>query len=142
MSDPANLGAGEGATIMTAAGARMHQIDYAGPTGGLLALAFAAGCVAATVFWLGIAATIWRIFVEPRFKQLEADRIADNVKCDEALARANAQILQLQTMLMVHGPQALRQDMQLALSEERLTRIGRIVDELKRERDFSEPGQE
>lgn len=84
----------------------MPNIDYSGPHGGLLAIAFGAGWMVATALWLAVGGVIWRYFIEPRIKTLEADR-----------QRLEARVGQLETMLMLHGPQELRRAMQAVASE-------------------------
>ncbi|RIA37464.1 hypothetical protein DFR49_3349 [Hephaestia caeni] len=82
------------------------ELDYTGSQGGLLGMAFAAGWSIATAMWLGMGALIWRLFFEPRIKELKGQ--------NDALQR---RIEQLEVMLMLHGPQQLRQAMQAVTSE-------------------------
>lgn len=108
----------------------MPDIDYTGPQGGLMGMAFAGGWAIASALWIMIGGIIWRYFVEPRIKQLEADRAADQAKCREETKELRDRILQLETMLMLHGPQQLRQAMQ-AVASETHTAIHELRQEVK-----------
>lgn len=94
------------------------MIDYTGQHGGLLAMAFAAGCVAATTFWMIAGAWVWKVFFDARIEELRKQLIEERIKCDRDIAAMHDQITQLQTMLMLHGPQALRNAMQAVVSEQ------------------------
>ncbi|MBO9624179.1 MAG: hypothetical protein J7500_15835 [Sphingomonas sp.] len=108
----------------------MHDIDYTGPQGGMMGMAFAGGWAIATALWLAVGGVIWRFFVEPRIKQLEKDRTDDQAKCREETDRLRDRILQLETLLMLHGPQQLRQAMQAVASEARVE-IRELREEIK-----------
>jgi hypothetical protein len=95
----------------------MPSVDYTGAQGGLLGMAFAGGWALATALWIAVGGVIWRYFVEPRIKQLEKDRETDQLRCREETKELRDRILQLETMLMLHGPQQLRQAMQAVASE-------------------------
>lgn len=84
----------------------MKPIDYTGETGGMLAMAFAAGWTVATALWLAIAGTIWKLFLEPRIKALEARQVDDKRRIE-----------QLETILMFHPPQTQAAQTQAAISE-------------------------
>ena len=86
----------------------MNDIDWSGPIGGALMQAFAAGCAAASTFWLGLGTIIWRLFFEPRIKALQAenDRLANRIE-------------QLETISLLIAPGDLRAQVQSALSEHR-----------------------
>lgn len=84
----------------------MPDLDYAGPHGGLLGLAFAAGWGVATAMWLMVGGAIWRFFLEPRIKGLEATNAAQAKRIE-----------QLELVLLLHGPPAMRQAMQAVTSE-------------------------
>tara|TARA_B100000678_G_scaffold270231_1_gene257975 strand:+ start:290 stop:661 length:372 start_codon:yes stop_codon:yes gene_type:complete len=110
-------------------GRAVGHIDYAGPTGGAIAGAAMTAFGVATMFWFGVAATLWRLFFEPRVKELNARLEAQEVKhaaemrderqrCDEQLASMQSRVNQLETVLLMHGPQAMRQAIQAALSEQ------------------------
>ena len=85
------------------------SLDLAGADGGSLALAFGAGCTAAWGF-------MQRILIGPLKQQL-ADL---KTECRERDAAAQARIDQLQTLLLVHGPGPLRQELQAVISEARV----------------------
>lgn len=94
---------------MRGSGVNHMQVDYAGPQGGMLAMAFAAGWAVATALWMAVAGTIWKLFLEPRIKALEA------VNED-----ARRRIEQLETILMIHPPAMAAQRIQAATSEIRV----------------------
>jgi hypothetical protein len=85
---------------------RALTVDYTGQQGGLMAMAFAAGWAVASALWIGIGGIIWKMFVEPRIRTLESD-----------IESYKRRIDQLETVLLLHGPQQLRQAMQAAISE-------------------------
>ena len=84
-------------------------IDYTGPEGGGLAMAFAAGCTATWVFVRNLVMKPAIKSCHQRVSELEADR-----------ERLTARITQLETVLLTKGPADLREAMQLALSETRV----------------------
>jgi NADP-dependent 3-hydroxy acid dehydrogenase YdfG len=51
----------------------MSQIDYTGPMGGALALAFGAGSGFGATVTTAVGAFIWKFFITPRQKELEAE---------------------------------------------------------------------
>lgn len=92
---------------MQAVGVTVGEIEWLGAEGGRLSAAFATGCVATwtflqSFFWRGI-----RKSYEARIELLEDH----NEQC-------NQRQLQLETMLWMHGPQQLRQQMQAVVSEQ------------------------
>lgn len=95
----------------------------------MMAVAAMSAWAAATVFWMGIGAAIWRMFFEPRIAELKATIAEDRGRCDKELGAMRDRVHQLETVLLMHGPQELRQQMQLALSEKakdiREARVGR-----------------
>lgn len=98
-----------------------------GTQGGAIAVAAMAAWAGATAFWFGVGAVIWRLFFEPRVKAMQ-DQLADERKrCDEELSDMRDRIKQLELLLLLHGPQSLRQHMQMALSEQHLE-IDRMKD--------------
>jgi hypothetical protein len=100
----------------------VKSIDYTGAQGGMLAMAFAGGVTFATTILLAAGAFIWKVFGESRIKELQTAREQDNARCAAETKELRDRILQLETMLMLHGPQALRQAMQAVISEERVDR--------------------
>lgn len=83
--------------------------------GGSLASVIMASWGAATIFWMGLGATIWRLFFEPRLKDMKAQLDEERRRCDEEVAALRDRVKQLETMLLLHGPAALRQQMRAAL---------------------------
>lgn len=103
-------------------------MDFTGQFGGLIASAFIGAWATATAFWFGVGAIIWKLFFNPRLKALEdqltgervkfkEDMAAERVDCDRQLAAMSNRINQLETLLLLHGPQQLRQAMQAVASE-------------------------
>ena len=108
----------------------MPPIDYMGPQGGALAMAFAAGAVSASGLLSGIGALFWRLFGDKRIKALEADIIAlkadhaqslaaERHRCDEEIDQLRTQITQLQTILIANGSPGLRHAVQAAIDADR-----------------------
>ncbi|MDR7259890.1 hypothetical protein J2X47_004096 [Sphingomonas sp. BE270] len=94
----------------------MHDIDYTGPQGGALALAFGAGATFATAALMTVGTFIWRVFGDARIKQLELERAvtAENHKLE--IAGLNNRIVQLETILLTYGPPLLRRELQAAMA--------------------------
>jgi len=84
-------------------------MDLLGADGGSLAAAFGSGCVATWGF-------IQMVLIGPLKKQLQ--ELKD--ECKERDDRSVQRIQQLETLLLLHGPGQLRQQLQAALSEERV----------------------
>lgn len=120
----------KGCTATVAADRLMPEIDYTGAQGGLLGIAFGSGWAVASALWIAVGGIIWRFFIEPRIKQLEKDRSDDQEHCREEVRVLRDRIKQLETMLMLHGPQQLRQAMQ-AVASEAHTDIRELRQELK-----------
>lgn len=110
----------------------MPPIDYMGPQGGMLAMAFAAGAVSTSALLSALAALFWRMFGDTRIKALEADikamkadhekaLFAERHRCDEEIGQLRTQIVQLQTILIANGTPNIRQAIQAAVSEVRVT---------------------
>ena len=91
----------------TAAGS--GHMDLFGADGGSLAAAFASGCVATWGF-------VQMILIGPLKKQIT--ELKD--ECKERDDRQANRISQLETLLLLHGSGPLRQELQAALSEERV----------------------
>lgn len=103
-----------------------------------LATAIITSWSAATAFWFWVAAIIWKFFFEPRVKELreqladekaarekdrenwQADLREERARCERDIATLNARINQLETVLLMHGPQSIRQPLQAAISEVRV----------------------
>lgn len=84
-------------------------MDLSGADGGALAAAFASGCAATWGF-------IQMVMIGPLKKQLAELK----VECMAREARSGRRIDQLETLLLMHGPGPLRQDLQAAISEMRV----------------------
>jgi len=100
---------------MEAAGSRV-DIDWLGADGGRLAAAFGAGCMATWGF-------IQMAMIGPlkgRVSELKDDIAELKEDCRQRDERSAQRINQLETLLLLHGPGQLRQQLQAALSEERV----------------------
>lgn len=104
-----------------------------------LATAIMAAWAGSTAFWFGVGGVIWKFFFNPRIKALEAqseeerrrwERAMEEERrrCDRAMDDMRDRIRDLETMLLLHGPSQLRQQMQAALSEQRVA-----TDKMKRD---------
>lgn len=102
-------------------------MNFTGEHGGLIATAFIGAWATATAFWFGVGAVIWKLFFNPRLKALEDLLAAERKDCDRQLGDMRDRIKQLETLLMLHGPQQLRQAMQAVASEHSLA-----IDQIKR----------
>lgn len=92
-------------------------IDYTGSHGGLLAMAFAAGVMFTATVMMAVGGFIWRIFFEPRIAELKASLADERAECDVKIKSLEQQVDRLQTLLLLHGPAALRAQLQPVLSE-------------------------
>lgn len=95
----------------------LMPLDYTGPEGGRLGLAFAAGCAATWVF-------VRNLVMKPAIKSCnqrctDLEKAAEWLK--EQLALKDARIVQLETVLLTHGTQELRAAMQAVVSETRVS---------------------
>lgn len=88
----------------------MPQIDYTGAHGGQLAMAFAAGFSLASTFAAAAGAAVWN--------WLQGERAKDEAKCKEDLDRLQLRIVQLETLLIAHGPQPIRRELEVARLEQ------------------------
>jgi hypothetical protein len=98
------------------------SVDYTGAQGGGYALAFASGCASTWVF-------VRNLVMKPAIKSC-SERCSDLEKATEwlkeQLTKKDDRIAQLETVLLTHGTQDLRNAMQAVISETR-TDIDRIV---------------
>lgn len=109
------------------------SLDYTGAHGGQLAMAFAAGCVGAFGFCTMIGKILWDRLTGANKEVVTAkeDTIAELKKtiekneerCAETVAAQSHRIQQLETLLLVHGSGALRQDLQKVISERRVEEV-------------------
>jgi len=97
------------------AGARV-DIDWLGASGGQLATAFASGCVAT---W-GFLQTALVGPLKGRVTELKDEMSALKDECEKRDDRSIQRINQLETLLLLHGPGQLRQELQAVLSEARV----------------------
>lgn len=101
----------------------MGDIDWMGAEGGRLAVAFAAGCTACFVFCVGIGRLLWGVLGKAKDDQitrLTADMAADRIQCSEMETRMVARIQQLEGFILAMSPGHLRQQIQTAISEQRV----------------------
>lgn len=107
-------------------GASALSLDYTGAHGGQLAMAFAAGCVSCTAFWGVLGRWLYAIIgksKDDRIADLTATIKANEERCAETAAAQSMRIQQLETLLLVHGSGALRQDLQKVISERRVEEV-------------------
>lgn len=104
----------------------MSELDYFGPDGGRLAMAFGTGWAACFAIMIALGGFVWRFFGKARIEQLEKDRAADNAKCAADLQRERERINDLELLLFMHGPGELRAAMQGAMSEQSLIQRGML----------------
>lgn len=100
------------------------DLDYTGPQGGLLALAFAAGCVACFTFCALIGKFLWAVLGKAKDDQIEALKktIDENEeRCREMETRMAARISTLEGALVMSMPGHMRAQIQGIISEQRLT---------------------
>lgn len=107
-------------------GVAAMSLDYTGEQGGLLSMAFAAGCLAASAFWGVIGRFMWSVLgkaKDDRIEQLEATIAENEARCAETAAAQSLRVQQLETLLLLHGSGALRQDLQRVISERRVEEV-------------------
>jgi hypothetical protein len=73
--------------------------------------------VAITGFWFAIAATLYRKFIEPEHKRLEAALESEKHHCAVRIGQLEERARMLEQMWLLHAPQQLRGEMQGALAE-------------------------
>lgn len=99
------------------------EIDYLGPQGGLMALAFAAGCVACFSFCAIIGRFIWAIIgraKDDEIARIKAEAEADRDRCAAMEIRLVQRIQQLEGIILTIAPGNMRQQVQAAISEARI----------------------
>lgn len=112
------------------------DLDYTGPQGGALALAFAAGCGACFTFCALIGKFLWGVLGKAKDDEIAslkearaADKLArdeDRQHCLQMEERLIARIQNLEGALVMGVPGHLRAQVQAALSEQRV-----ITDQLR-----------
>jgi hypothetical protein len=101
----------------------MSEVDWMGAEGGRLATAAASGWVACFVFCLGIGRLLWAVLgkaKDDQIAQLKTDMAADRLQCAEMETRMVARIQQLEGFILAMSPGHLRQQIQSAISEQRV----------------------
>lgn len=101
----------------------MQELDYTGAQGGMLAMAFAAGAVAAFSFLAVIGKFLWGVVGKAKDDQiarLEKEAEDDRKRCAAMEERLIQRIQQLEGFILAMSPGHLRQDFQRALSEQRM----------------------
>lgn len=100
------------------------DLDYTGPQGGLLALAFAAGCVACFAFCALIGKFLWGVLGKAKddeIARLKTSAEEDRQHCREMEERLVARIQNLEGALVMGVPGHMRAQIQGIISEQRLT---------------------
>ena len=98
-------------------GAQAVEIDVLGADGGRMAAAFAAGCAAT---W-GFIKMAMMGPLKNRISELKDDLSELKEDCKNRDARSADRITQLETLLLLHGPGQIRQQLQAVISEERIS---------------------
>lgn len=99
------------------------SIDYTGAHGGQLAMAFAAGWVACAAICTALGAFLWKILGKAKDEQIASliKTIEKNEeRCAETIDALSNRVQQLETLLLIHSSGPLRQDLQKAISEQRV----------------------
>lgn len=99
------------------------EIDYLGPQGGLMALAFAAGCVACFSFCAIVGRFIWAAIgkvKDDEITRIKAEAEADRDRCAAMEIRLVQRIQQLEGIILTIAPGNMRQQVQAAISEIRV----------------------
>jgi len=112
------------------AAAIMSDVEYLGPDGGRLALAFAAGCLACFTFLSMVGGFIWKLVGKTRvdrIAELEEALKEERAHCRAMEARLVDRIQALETIILFERAGQIAQGAQLAVSE-----VSRDVRELKR----------
>lgn len=100
------------------------SIDYTGEHGGQLAMAFAAGWGTCAALGATLVAFLWKILgkaKDDRIADLEATLTLDRAHCAQMETRLVQRIQQLEGFVLAMSTGDLRQQVQLAISEERIT---------------------
>lgn len=84
-------------------------LEVAGSQGGMVTAVFIGAWVAASAFWIGIGATIFRIFIQPQIKALRADLAAEKAACAREMDALKARIGQLETITLMDSGARLRE---------------------------------
>lgn len=101
----------------------MQELDYTGAQGGMLAMAFAAGAMAAFSFLAVIGKFLWGVVGKAKDDQiarLEKEAEDDRRRCAAMEERLIQRIQQLEGFILAMSPGPLRQEIQRALSEQRM----------------------
>ena len=96
------------------------NIDYTGEQGGVVVMAHMAGWAASTAFWAIIGKFMWRILGKAKddtIADLKKTIVKNEERCAEHVDALSDRVKQLETLLLLHGPGDLRQDLQRALAE-------------------------
>ena len=99
------------------------ELDYLGPQGGLMALAFAAGCVACFSFCALVGRFIWAAIgrvKDDEIALIKAEADADRDRCAAMEVRLVQRIQQLEGIILTIAPGSMRQQIQAAISEMRV----------------------
>lgn len=99
------------------------SIDYTGAHGGQLALAFGAGWAACATLCMALGAFLWKILGKAKDEQIASliKTIEKNEeRCAETIDALSNRVQQLETILFMHSSGPLRQDLQKAISEQRV----------------------
>jgi hypothetical protein len=80
------------------------SIDFLGPQGGALAMAFGGGCMTSGTALIAA----WRLLLSPRERELKEELAAERIRCDQQIQKLNDRVAQLEGAMMVLGPASPR----------------------------------
>lgn len=98
----------------------MSELDYFGPDGGRLAMAFAGGWATCLAFCLLVGRWLWGLIGKVKDDQIaamKADAEEDRRRCADMETRLVARIQNLEGLLIMTSPGQFRNQVQQSISE-------------------------
>jgi len=99
------------------------NLDYSGAHGGQLAVAFGAGWAACAVICTALGTFLWKILGAAKDEQIASlikTIVKNEERCAETIDALHRRIDALELILFTHSSGPLRQDLQKAISEQRV----------------------
>lgn len=109
----------------------VSDMDLLGADGGRIAAAFASGWAACMALCTALGAFLWSQLGKAKDEQiasLKAQMEANEARCGETVAALSNRVVQLETMLWMHGPQQIRAQVQAVVSEQHLEMRSKLLD--------------
>tara|TARA_R110000868_G_scaffold32613_1_gene118688 strand:- start:3057 stop:3419 length:363 start_codon:yes stop_codon:yes gene_type:complete len=106
-------------TMTLPVGAPVSELDYLGVDGGRIAAAAGVAAAATFAFLMVFVKIAVRWIIKGYDQQIQLLK-TQNVKCEEDNKELKGRVKQLETLLLMHGPGPLRQELQAAISERRI----------------------